>query len=102
MPQLGELACLIRSKNAGPFELTFDIMFDNAESFARVRDSNILSVERIAAIYRIPPARVRTFVVPAALAIKITIPRPRAQGDLLDGDGHGGQQYGPLVQIDVP
>ena len=31
MTPLGELARLIRSKNAGPFELTFDIMFeDNA------------------------------------------------------------------------
>ena len=31
MTQLAELARLIRSKNAGPFELTFDIMFDDAD-----------------------------------------------------------------------
>ncbi|MGQ0751527.1 MAG: DUF4387 family protein, partial [Betaproteobacteria bacterium] len=29
MTTLAELARLIRSKNAGPFELTFDIMFDD-------------------------------------------------------------------------
>jgi hypothetical protein len=102
MPQLGELACLIRSKNAGPFELTFDIMFDDEAHFARVRESGVLSATRIAAIYRLPPDRVRVFAVPAALAIKISIPRPRPQGDLLDGDSHGGQQYGPLVELDVP
>jgi len=28
MATLGELAKLIRSKNAGPFNLTFDIMFE--------------------------------------------------------------------------
>lgn len=27
--KLGELAGLIRSKNAGPFQLTFDIMFND-------------------------------------------------------------------------
>ena len=32
MATLGELARLIRSKNAGPFELTFDIMFANQKS----------------------------------------------------------------------
>ena len=36
MTKLGELASLIRSKNAGPFELTFDVMFDNLERFERV------------------------------------------------------------------
>ena len=102
MPQLGELACLVRSKNAGPFELTFDIMFDDAAHFERVRDSGVLSTVRIATIYRLPPDRVRVFAVPTALAIKISIPRPVPQGDLLDGDSHGGQQYGPLVELDVP
>ena len=32
MSTLAELARLIRSKNAGPFELTFDIMFDEGIS----------------------------------------------------------------------
>lgn len=102
MPQLGELACLIRSKNAGPFELTFDIMFDDPAPFARVRDSGVLAPARVAAIYRLPSDRVRVFAVEAALAMKISIPRPRPQGDLLDADSHGGQQYGPLVEVDVP
>jgi hypothetical protein len=54
MAKLGELARLIRSKNAGPFELTFDIMFDNQETFQRVKKSNALSREVIGAIYRVP------------------------------------------------
>ena len=33
---LGELAKLIRSKNAGPFWITFDIMFANDTDFKRV------------------------------------------------------------------
>ena len=35
MPILGEMATLIRSKNAGPFNLTFDIMFEDIDSNLR-------------------------------------------------------------------
>jgi hypothetical protein len=102
MTKLGELARLIRSKNAGPFELTFDIMFDGKEAFERVRDSKVLTPELIAQIYRLPLKDVRFFVVPEALAFKASIPRPRFQGDLLDSDTHGGQQYAPLIDIEIP
>lgn len=101
MAKLGELARLIRSKNAGPFELTFDIMFDDKASFQRVLDSNALSRQLIATLYRVPLADVKFFIVPAALAFKASIPRPRFQGDLLDSDGHGGQQYAPLLEIEI-
>ena len=102
MAKLGELARLIRSKNAGPFELTFDIMFDDEATFARVRDSGVLSADLIARMYNLSPNQVQFFIVPPALAIKASIPRPRFQGDVLDSDGHGGQQYAPLIDIEIP
>ncbi len=100
--KLFELASTIRSKNAGPFELTFDIMFDDIESFQRVKDSNALTRQVIAKLYQVPLEDVKFFVVPKALAFKASIPRPRFQGDLLDSDGHGGQQYAPLLDIEIP
>ena len=39
MEKLSKLAKLIRSKNAGPFELTIDIMFDNEANYLRVKNS---------------------------------------------------------------
>ena len=102
MAKLGELARLIRSKNAGPFELTIDIMFEDAATFERVRASGVLGAELIARLYRLDPAAVRFFVVPPALAFKASFARPRAQGDLLDSDGHGGQQYAPLIDVEIP
>jgi len=102
MAKLGELARLIRSKNAGPFELTFDIMFDDERVFERVRGSRVLSAALIGRLYNLSATRVRFFVVPEALAFKASIPRPRFQGDVLDSDGHGGQQYAPLIDIDIP
>jgi hypothetical protein len=101
MAKLGELARLIRSKNAGPFELTFDIMFDDPAAFERVVASKALSRELIASIYRVPVEDVKFFVVPPALAFKASIPRPRFQGDVLDSDSHGGQQYAPLIDIEI-
>jgi hypothetical protein len=38
----------------------------------------------------------------AANAIKVTIPRPVISGDVDDTDVFGGQQYGPLVDLEVP
>ena len=101
MTKLGELARLIRSKNAGRFELTFDIMFDDPAVFERVRKSGALTAAAIARIYRLPEAKVRFFTVPEALAFKASIPRPRFQGDVLDSDSHGGQQYAPLIDIEI-
>lgn len=102
MSKLSSLARLIRSKNAGPFELTFDIMFDDVPSYRRVRDSGALDCETIAACYGLPAAQVKFFYCDNALAIKASIPRPSIQGDLQDSDGHGGQQYAPLMDIEIP
>jgi Domain of unknown function (DUF4387) len=102
MTTLGELSRLIRSKNAGPFELTFDIMFDDETTYRRVLASRILTRESFAAIYRVPVTDVRLFAHDAAKAIKITIPRPYIQCDLDDGDCYGGQQHAPLVDLVVP
>jgi hypothetical protein len=102
MTKLYELARLIRSKNAGPFELTFDIMFEDEARYQRVANSGVFTKERMAALYRLDPKVVAIYHCDAARAIKISIPRPYVQGDLQDSDGHGGQQYAPLVEIEIP
>jgi hypothetical protein len=102
MTALAELARLIRSKNAGPFELTFDIMFEDEARYRRVKDSGMLTREAVAARYGLEPSQVKFFYVDNALAVKASIPRPSFQGDLRDSDGHGGQQYAPLMEIEIP
>jgi hypothetical protein len=34
--------------------------------------------------------------------LKFSMPRRVPQGDFGDGDMHGGQQYAPLLDIEVP
>jgi hypothetical protein len=102
MPTLGELAKLIRSKNAGAFTLTFDIMFQDEETYQRVLASKVLTKQSFAKLYKLPEDQVMFFECDAAHAIKISIPRPYIQGDLDDGDIYGGQQHAPLVDLVVP
>ena len=102
MAKLWEVAKLVRSKNAGPFVLTFDIMFDDPEVYSRIRDSHVINRELVARLYRQREEDVLFFECDNALAIKFSIPRPVFSGDLEDSDVYGGQQYGPLLDIEMP
>lgn len=102
MTKLAQLASLIRSKNAGPFVLTFDVMFSDSADYQRVKRAGVLGTEMFARLYGCPADRVRFFVCDNALAFKFSMPRPVAQGELGDGDLHGGQQFAPLMEIEVP
>lgn len=105
---LFDIAKVIRSKNAGPFEITLDVMFDNAGLYHAVKDSGILSRHTIADLYQIPPEDVVwASFFDAALAFKATIPRQRngktsCSGGFMEDDVHGSQQYGLLRQIALP
>ena len=102
MAKLWEVTKLIRSKNAGPFELTFDVIFRDRATYEKVRDSGIINRDWFARTYRLQPKVVAIINYDAASAIKITIPRPTISGDTNDSDVYGGQQYGPLVDLEVP
>jgi hypothetical protein len=100
---LDRIAKVIRSKNAGPFEITFDIMFDDPAVYERVKRSGVIEPVRIAAAYRIPPADILVCKpFDAALAFKVTIRRQVSSGDILDTDVYGCQQHVPLTGIVVP
>ena len=98
---LGELAKLIRSKNAGPFWITFDIMFANDTDFKRVVSAKVLTKSWIAQTYQIPEDSVIFIEINAASAIKFSFPRSRTQGDPGETDMYSGQQYAPLLNIEI-
>ena len=102
MTLLADLTSLIRSKNAGPFALTFDIMFSDAGAYRRVKASGVLNRALFSDLFHTPVHQVKFFECDNALAIKFSIPRARNSGDPGDGDLHGGQQFAPLLNIDIP
>ena len=99
MPELWERTKLIRSKNAGPFELTFDVIFADDEAFDAACRHPVFSPEGFAELYRVDPAEVRVFRKERIRAIKVSIPRPAVSGDPDDTDVFGAQFHGPLVRL---
>ena len=50
MKPLVDLALVIRSKNAGPFELTIDIIFKERDVYERVKEQQLLNAALIAVL----------------------------------------------------
>lgn len=99
---LKTLAKTIRSKNAGVNKITFDIIFNDAEAYRRVKASGALTRARMAELYRIPPERISDFVeYDPGLAIKFTIFRLVPSGSAGDADIFGAQQYAPLLDLPI-
>lgn len=101
--KITELVDVIRSKNAGPFELTFDFIFKNFEIYQKVKKSTAINKELIAKLYDIPVENVINVInYDPAKAIKVTIIRPFASGDVGETDVYGAQQHAPLLNIEIP
>jgi hypothetical protein len=98
---LGELATTIRSKNAGPFWTTIDFVFADDDGFQMVMRSGIVSPARISAMYGVPAEDVVVTAIAHIQSIKVSFPRRLPQGDPADADMHSGQQYGPLVELEI-
>lgn len=101
--KLSDLAAVIRSKNAKPYRLTFDIIFDDVETYRKVKETRVITPELFCRLYRIPRESVTTFLeFDPGLAIKISIKRPITQGDPGETDVYGAQQHAPLLDIQIP
>ena len=98
--KLRDVASVIRSKNAGPFELTLDVLLKDDESFRLLTEHDVINKSVISELYRIPESDVIAIVYfPNARAIKATIVRPLPSGAMGERDVYGAQQHGPLVNF---
>lgn len=102
MAKLRELAKVCKRKNAGPFEVTIDIMFETREIYDKVVGSGVLNAELFARLYGVNAGDVLFTPYPAALALKGTIPRRISSGDVGDTDVYGAQQHAPLLDVEIP
>jgi hypothetical protein len=102
MARLADITKLIRSKNAGPFLITFDILFGDEKTLQHVVESGVITAELFAKLYQTPVQDVQFSIYPPGFAIKATIPRRIYSGDVGDSDIYGGQMYAPLVGLEIP
>lgn len=100
---LYDLAKILRSKNSGPYEVTFDVIFDNIDTYNRVKNSGVITKELISELYHVDvdTISVLEFFNPA-YAFKITMKRYIESGSIGDTDVFGAQQHAPLMNIQIP
>ena len=102
MPRIRDIAKACKSKNAGPFEITLDVVFDERDLYERVRATGVLGPALFARLYHVRPEDVLFTEYPAGNAFKATIPRLVSSGDIGDTDVYGAQQHAPLLDIEIP
>lgn len=100
--KLVDIAQVIRSKNSGPYELTFDIIFKEWEMFEKVCQAKVINAALVSRLYGISEDQVINIIefIPAK-AIKATIVRPMASGELGETDVYGAQQHAPLLGLEL-
>jgi Domain of unknown function (DUF4387) len=97
---LGDLALEVRSKNAGPFWMTVEAFMPDDDAY-RVADG-LITADLIAELYHVAPESLQMFRIPRLRVVKVSFPRPVAQGSLHDRDIHAGQHHVPLASLPLP
>jgi hypothetical protein len=101
--RLQEVAEVIRSKNAGINQITFDIFFKSIKTYDLAVRSGIFSKENIAEHMSIQQdAILGCYRFEPALAIKFTLHRKDPAGSPGDRDVFGAQQHTRLLDLKVP
>lgn len=99
--KLLDIADVVRSKNSGPYELTFDIIFKSDDYCNKFVEAEIITPKVFANLYHIPESHILHLIhFPPAKAVKITIVRPMSSGALGERDVYGAQQHAPLLGLE--
>ena len=99
--KLYEAAFVCRSKNAGPFQVTVDLMFKELPMYEKVLKSPAFTVENISRLYQVPAEKVSIKTFESILTIKVVLPRKCSSGSLPDTDVYGSQQHFPLGALEI-
>ncbi|POY36793.1 DUF4387 domain-containing protein [Solitalea longa] len=95
---LRDICSVIRSKNSGPYELTFDVIFKDFDMYNKVKAARAINEKAFAELFNIPMSDIMALVYfDPAKAVKITIIRPIPSGALGETDVYGAQQHSPLM-----
>ena len=102
MPRIRDIAQVCKSKNAGPFMVTIDVLFEDPALYRRVKATGVLSATLFARLYGVAEGDVLFTPYDTASAFKATLPRLVPAGDFGDTDVYGAQQHAPLLDVEVP
>lgn len=101
MSKLRDVCRHVRSKNAGPYWITIDLFFADADAFGLHADAPAISATAMGALFGVDAAQIKRFAVPDLHVVKLSYPRRHPQGGAVERDMHGGQQYVRLLDVEV-
>lgn len=101
MVKLKDVCRHVRSKNAGPFWVTFDLFFDGPEKFRDYHAHPALGPDTFQRLYGPDPALVHRYLVPSLNMVKISHARTSPQGGVVERDMHCGQQFVRLLDVEL-
>ena len=99
MKKLIDYTKILRSKNAGPLFITFDLIFNTKEDMEYVEKR--LKKSDISKAYDVSEEKIDIISYGVVNSIKITFPRKNISGSLEDSDIYGCQQHVPLANIEI-
>ena len=100
---LEDLCTVLRSKNAGPFLITLDLIFKGKSIYEVVKKEGLITRGLVAEAYGIPHEDVVVVeYIDSVNGVKATYKRRRPAGSPGDSDCFGMNQEGPLLHITFP
>ncbi|WP_366655269.1 DUF4387 family protein [Fodinicurvata sp. EGI_FJ10296] len=99
MPRLKDVATTVRSKNAGAFLATIDVIFKDQTDFERFRNSDLFGAEKLETLLHCEKGAVAVIFYEKANAVKITFPRAASSGSLTDSDIYGAQYHALIMDL---
>ena len=102
MALIRDIAQICKSKNAGPFNVTIDVLFEDHAVYRKVKDTGVLNAALFSKLYGVKEEDVLFTPYDTAAAFKATFPRAIPAGDVGDTDVYGAQQHAPLLDVDIP
>lgn len=100
--RLRDIASVIRSKNAGPFYITVDVILPDIEACKKVIESQMISRDNIARIYGMEAGNIEVITHEESNSIKLSMVRPQAAASFNDTDIYGTQQHIPILDLEIP
>jgi len=99
MKKLIDYTKILRSKNAGPLFITYDLIFNSFGDMKYVEEK--LNKKMISEAYNVSENKIDIISYGVVNSIKITFPRKNVSGSLADNDIYGCQQHIPLANIEI-
>ena len=90
---------VLRSKNAGPLFITFDLIFKTDEDMDYIEKN--LTKGDIKKAYGVDTSKIDIITYRQVKSIKISFPRKEISGSIFDNDIYGCQMHMPLANIEI-